>query len=209
MAFKLTDEQKRIWKKYSQKYSRGSSGSKIQLGKMYLYNYAAETVPFWDQYPLPIIIKKYSDGWLGLNIHYLPPKIREFFIKKVIIKNYKFLKKGLPAQISYDDIKDVGNLWYKEGIAIIKRYKSSRVKSNLVEIPWTEWLNISTGEGAQWMNATAEAVYKETKQMLRSAYIKSSIAAKNKPTKKSKVPNYITREKERTLKNKPKLRRKR
>jgi hypothetical protein len=53
--------------------------TRFDIGQMMFYVYDAkwkEELEFWDRFPLTIPIKKYDDGFLGLNFHYLPPRQR-------------------------------------------------------------------------------------------------------------------------------------
>ena len=48
-------------------------------GQMYFFNYDAkykDVLPYWDRYPLVFPIKFTSKGFLGVNLHYLPPNER-------------------------------------------------------------------------------------------------------------------------------------
>lgn len=207
---KTTKAQKEFWRKYlNQNIRTGKNLKKIQPGHMYIYNYESKLygegrLPYYDAYPLILVISMKNDGWLGLSLHYLPPKIREFFIKKVIIKNHKLLSKGKSAEIPYEVIKASGNLWFKEGLVIIKRYLKSYVRSKIAEIPWTEWSNIVSGEGAKWIDVTAVEVYRETRKALRKEYNKNKKKPKTSFNKKKK-----TVKKAKSFTPKKKLRRKR
>ena len=49
------------------------------LGTLVLFNYDAKgyaTLPYWDKYPVVIPIEPRGKGFLGLNLHYLPPRKR-------------------------------------------------------------------------------------------------------------------------------------
>ena len=44
------------------------------VGGMYFFRYDPKhrlTLPLFDKYPLAIVIERYNDGFLGLNMHYL------------------------------------------------------------------------------------------------------------------------------------------
>lgn len=196
---KLNAAQKAFWQKYSKQNIREPKDfkTKVQIGHIYMFAYSATTVNYWDSYPLSLIIHRYNDGFLGLSLHYLPPKMREFFIKKILIGNYQSLKKGGPANVSYGDIKDANNLFYREGITIIRRYLAVNIKSKIAEIPYTEWINIATGAGdGQWINTTAALIWEKIKTKLRKIMTGSKGV-------KSIVPKNIKREKERTMSYKP------
>lgn len=53
--------------------------SRVGVGRMTLFFYQAkyrQTLPYYDKFPLVIVLKQYPDGFLGLNLHYLPIKQR-------------------------------------------------------------------------------------------------------------------------------------
>jgi hypothetical protein len=170
-----SQQQKSMWDKYAKENIRTGKSSKIIPGNIYIYNYKAKgydegTLPFFDAYPLVLIIDSDSKYLLGLSLHYLPRPVRRFFIKKVLMKNFDRLRRGQPAQLPYEDIRNAANLWYQEGIVIIKRYLRNRVSSYVAEIPWREWINIVDGEGANWIDTSSEEVYKLTKLALQNRF---------------------------------------
>lgn len=201
---RFTKEQQRLLQKYKDKNIKKARG-KVKIGRIYIFSYpVAKVAKYWDAYPLSLIIHQDNKYMLGLSLHYLPPKTRKFFIQKILVKNYKTLKKDGNVILPYGDIANVANLWYREGIAIIRKYIKSRVKSNMAEIPYTEWLNIISGDGAKWINTTASEIYKITKKDIKKAYEKNKIGNKNKPSKvKPKGKEKIERQK---MKGKPKKR---
>jgi hypothetical protein len=50
-----------------------------RIGSMVTYMYDPKwkkTLPYYDTQPLIILVERNRDGWYGVNMHYLPPKIR-------------------------------------------------------------------------------------------------------------------------------------
>ena len=60
----------------------GRNVSRFVLGNLYFFHYTpknSESLPYYDVFPLVLILAKYNDGFLGLNLHYLPIKhLRSF-----------------------------------------------------------------------------------------------------------------------------------
>jgi hypothetical protein len=49
------------------------------VGNLYFFRYDPKqklTLPLYDKYPLAIVLERYNDGFLGLNLHYLGPDAR-------------------------------------------------------------------------------------------------------------------------------------
>jgi hypothetical protein len=56
------------------------------IGSLYFYKYdpkLKEILTIYDKYPMTFPIKMYKDGFLGVNMHYLPTGERKEFIKTV------------------------------------------------------------------------------------------------------------------------------
>ena len=56
------------------------------LGNMYFFFYNPKhkkTLPWYDTFPLVFPIKSFSDGFLGLNMHYLAPKDRAILMDQL------------------------------------------------------------------------------------------------------------------------------
>ena len=73
----------------------GNSKDKSMIGRMYFYFYDPKTkdmLPYYDRFPLVIPIERYSDGFLGLNLHYISPRQRFFLLDKlsVFLSNHKY-----------------------------------------------------------------------------------------------------------------------
>jgi hypothetical protein len=112
------------------------------IGKMFFFSYDPKhkkKLPMWDKYPLVFPIEPYSDGFLGLNTHYLSLGFREAFLTR--LKEFataKNLTEKSRLQISYDLISSTKRL---SGLAnpCIKRYLFTHVRSPFIEIVATEW----------------------------------------------------------------------
>ena len=49
------------------------------VGEMYMFMYDAkhkDTLPYYDRFPLIFMLERYNNGFLGLNLHYLHPRLR-------------------------------------------------------------------------------------------------------------------------------------
>ena len=55
------------------------SGARTFVGSMYMYFYdpkLKKELPYYDRFPLVLPLERYSDGFLGINLHYLPIPLR-------------------------------------------------------------------------------------------------------------------------------------
>jgi len=108
---------------------------------MYCYYYDPKTkddLPYWDRFPMVLVLEKYNDGFLGLNIHYLPVKYRVAFLQKLM--KYAQLTPDADIKrmrISYDIL--TASKRYAEFRPCLKRYLYSHMRSRILMIEPSEW----------------------------------------------------------------------
>ena len=123
------------------KAEQNQRGSTV-IGKMFFFKYDPKTkatLPVYDVYPLIFPIEMYSDGFLGLNLHYLSTGERELFLSR--LKKYALatnITDKTRLRLSYDLIAGTSKL-YGLSRPCVKRYLYSHVRSKFIEIPGTEW----------------------------------------------------------------------
>tara|TARA_B110000196_G_scaffold21376_1_gene16722 strand:+ start:138 stop:722 length:585 start_codon:yes stop_codon:yes gene_type:complete len=108
------------------------------LGKMYFFTYDPKwkkELPWYDTFPLVFPIKTYSNGFLGLNFHYLNPKERAILMDqlKSFASNKRF-DESTKLLLTYQTIKSMGR-----ARPTIHRYLGSHVQSKFVLINSDEW----------------------------------------------------------------------
>lgn len=115
-------------------------GTQPQAGKMYTYVYDAKykkKLPYWDKFPLIIMLDVTATHQLGLNLHYLPPKARQAFMEKILVMlNQKNLGPRAYFKINWSAVKK-----YPGADKMIKLYIRSRIKGQMVEISPMYWAN--------------------------------------------------------------------
>jgi len=110
-------------------------------GRLYQFFYDPKgkaDMPYYDRFPLVLILEKYDDGFLGLNLHYLPIKYRVAFLDKLL--NYAILddeNNPTRLRITYDIL--TASRRFKEFRPCIKRYLFSQIKSKILTIEPQEW----------------------------------------------------------------------
>ena len=143
--------------------------AKSVLGRMYFYVYdpkTKETLPYYDRFPLVIPFKSYSDGFLGLNLHYLPPQLRLVLLDKLydLLTNDSFDEKT-KFRMSYNLLS--GAAKYKEFQPCLKRYLYSQLRSKFIEVPADQWEIAVFLPVEQFVGATSAKVHKESRKQLR------------------------------------------
>ena len=122
----------------------------MTIGKMYFYFYDPKTkdqMPYYDIFPLVIPIdympaKKSAtgrdSGFLGLNLHYIPPKYRIALLDKLYaITNNSAFNETTKIRLSYRVLQK--NVSFFEATPCLKWYLFKQVRSRVLEIDADEW----------------------------------------------------------------------
>jgi hypothetical protein len=113
----------------------------IHPGSIYSFVYMpkyAKTLPYYDIFPLVLVLSEVPGGFLGLNMHYLRPIDRALFMDKL----YEFIVKdsatnGLKINVTYPTLTEYSSLRYYK--ACIKRYRYSNIGNFFVFVDPSEW----------------------------------------------------------------------
>lgn len=113
----------------------------VRPGELICYFYDAKhkkTLPYWDKFPMVFPIELYKDGFLGINLHYLPPVFRARLMDKLYsLLNNKKYNEETKLRISYDILKSASKFKYFK--PCIKRYLGNHIQSQMVKIDVREW----------------------------------------------------------------------
>jgi len=144
-----------------------SSGRQI-IGSMQMFFYDPkfkQTLPYYDRFPLAIIVKPAKGGFLGLNLHYLPPILRAQFLD-VLMDNVTS-KKSEDAKFKLTTRLLAGTSSLEMYKPCIKHYLTTHVKSKFAEVKAPEWEIATFLPTAQFEKATKQKVYNDSRRMLR------------------------------------------
>jgi hypothetical protein len=125
-----------------------------------------EDLPYYDKFPLVLMLERYDDGFLGLNLHYLPIKYRVAFMNKLLDYG-RFDEEGDPVRIriTYDILSATKR--FKEFRPCIKRYLTHHVKSRILMVQPEEWETAVFLPVHQFKKARADKVWRESIQEIR------------------------------------------
>ena len=119
----------------------GKQQSKIDIGSMYLFRYDAkfkEKLPYFDAFPLCLPFEPTSNGFWGINLHYLPYLLRARLLGKLLETNNDVaITSETQLKLSWALLKNASN--FPEVQPCVKRYLTSRLKSRFFEINPEDW----------------------------------------------------------------------
>lgn len=113
-------------------------------GHIYQFVYDAKTkskLKYYDSFPLSIVIEKYRNGFLGINLHYLPTAMRFLFMNQlweyVSSENMNSLDEDTRFILRYKMLASIaGKKYYKP---CLKRYLYTQMKTPMYHIPADKW----------------------------------------------------------------------
>lgn len=151
--------------------SKGARGNQVTAiwrpGDMYMFKYdplLKETLPYYDRFPLIMLLDETTDGFLGLNFHYLPPLMRAVLMETMYrFLNNKDFDEETRLLISYEKLKALsGRPLYKP---CIKRYLNNHVMSRFIKIHPAEWDVVLMLPLERFVKRTRNTVWRDSKEI--------------------------------------------
>ena len=138
------------------------------IGTMNMFFYDPkhkDTLPFYDRFPLAIIVGPAEKGFYGLNLHYLPPVLRAKLLDSLMdITNNKKYDETTRFRLSYKILQGVAK--FKHYKPCLKHYLSQNVKSRMARVQAPEWEIATFLPTADWAKASSNQVYKQSRTMI-------------------------------------------
>lgn len=142
--------------------------NKQVIGSMYMFFYDPkhkETLPYYDSFPLVIVLKPAAGGFLGLNLHYLPPVLRAKFLDALLdVTNNKRYDESTKFKLTYGMLANASKFKYFK--PCIKHYLSDHVRSRFAMVQAPEYEIAVFLPTADFQKATTSQVYKDSRAMI-------------------------------------------
>ena len=136
-----------------------------KLGRLYLFQYDAklkDVLPYWDVWPLIFPFDYASNGFYGINLHYLPPTDRINLMLR-LIKSAGAARKmdeNYRLKLSYQIITG-----FKPARPCIKRYLFKHVQgSGFYGISGNDWSYAASLPLQKFKGAGTKTVWSDSKQ---------------------------------------------
>ena len=146
---------------------QGTLTGRLIPGRMYFFMYNPKhkaTLPYYDLFPLILPIQKFSDGFLGINFHYLYPKDRAILLDELkVFVNDRTLTDIARIRVSYNMLR--GFTRFKRAKPCIKRYLTTYMKSQFIPVTPDEWGPALFLPVEQFRKRNKMAVWQESKEI--------------------------------------------
>ena len=143
----------------------GKQAARPFFGRLNMFIYdpkLKKKLPYYDTFPLVLPLENYSDGFLGINFHYLPIPLRVRLLDRVVdfSNNTKF-DESTRLNVSYNNLKSIRLIK-----PTIKRYLAGKVKSRFRRIDADEFIVATLLPVARFKKGSQSEVYRDSRKMI-------------------------------------------
>ena len=160
------DKIKEFGKPGAQNLIRDGKRSSIPFyGRLNMFFYDPKwkkKLPYYDTFPLVLPIEKYPDGFLGINMHYLPIPLRIRLLDRLVdfSNNTKF-DESTKLIVDYSKLKNVRLIK-----PTLHRYLAGQTKSQFRRIDADEFTIATLLPVQRFKKASAKEVWSDSRKMI-------------------------------------------
>ena len=134
-------------------------------GKLNMFIYDPKwkkKLPYYDTFPLVLPLERYTDGFLGINMHYLPIPLRVKLLDRLVdYSNNTRFDESTKLIVDYNKLRNI-----KLIKPTIHRYLAGHTKSQFRRIDADEFTVATLLPVQRFKKASAGAVWAESKGMI-------------------------------------------
>ena len=143
----------------------GKRNNRPFFGRLNMFFYDPKLkakLPYYDTFPLVLPLEPYSDGFLGINLHYLPMTLRLQLLDNLVdySNNTKF-DESTRLAVDYSKLKKLSIIK-----PTLKRYLAGRVKTQFRRIDADEFTVAALLPVQRFKKASASEVYADSRKMI-------------------------------------------
>lgn len=142
----------------------------ITPGKLYLFGYHAKTknLPYWDAFPLVFPFRKTDNGFIGLNMHYLPYKERVFLLTNLnSFRSNNDYNQYTRLKFSWAMISSMSR--FRTAKPCVHRYLTTQIQTPLLAIDSEDWATAMLLPVEKFYGAKTVEVWAESKKRSRKS----------------------------------------
>jgi hypothetical protein len=143
--------------------------TRIMPGFMYMFAYdpkGKETLPYYDRFPLVLPFSKTPDGFIGLNMHYLPYPMRITLLDNLLaFKNNSKIDETTRIKYSWALIDGVSK--YAAAKPCVKQYLSGHVRSQFRKINSNDWATAMLLPVERFIGSSKQQIWADSKKAMR------------------------------------------
>ena len=145
--------------------------TKIVPGHLYMFMYdpkLKKELPYYDRFPLVFPYAKTPDGFIGLNMHYLPYGLRIQLLDTLLtFKSNNRMDETTRLKYSWQLIDGISR--YKAAQPCIKQYLGGHVKTQFRKVDSSDWATAMLLPVERFVGASKQEVWAESRKIIRKA----------------------------------------
>ena len=145
----------------------GKRNNRPFYGRLNMFFYdpkLKKTLPYYDRFPLVLPMERYNDGFLGINLHYLPIPLRIRLLDRLV---------DYSNNTKFDETTELNVLGKYRNLSkirllkpTIKRYLAGHVKSSFRRVDADEFTIATLLPVQRFTKASDAEVWKDSKGMI-------------------------------------------
>lgn len=140
--------------------------SNIQPGNLYMFAYDAknkDTLEYWDKFPLVFPFRAVEGGFYGLNMHYLPYKLRvQLMDRLMMFKTNSKYDETTKLRYSWAMINGVSK--FQLASPCVKHYLYEHVRSRFTQIYVQDWPTAMMLPVESFVGASPDKVWQDSRR---------------------------------------------
>ena len=147
----------------------GEFVSSVRPGDMHLFIYdpkLRDSLPYFDQFPLVITFRSIPGGFVGLNMHYLPPMLRMKLLTKMMeYTNNRNLTETTRFKLKWTLLDNASR--FPGARVAVKHYLNSHVQSRVLKINPADWKKAIMLPIDNFEKASRDKVFRDSIRKMR------------------------------------------
>ena len=143
--------------------------TKIIPGHLYMFVYdpkTKDTLPYYDRFPLVFPFRKTPDGFIGLNMHYLPYPLRITLLDNLLTfaSNQRFDE---TTRLKYSWALIDGMSKYAAAKPCVKQYLVGHVRTQFRQVESNNWATAMLLPVERFVGASKQEIWADSKKIIR------------------------------------------
>lgn len=144
------------------------TANNIVPGKLYMFFYDPKTkatLPYYDRFPLVFPFSFQEDGFTGLNLHYLPHKLRFVLIDRLLMfKNNDKFDESTRIRYSWATIDGMSK--FAMAKPCVKRYLGNHLRSAMHTVSADDWSTAMMLPVERFVGASTAQVWADSRKKI-------------------------------------------
>lgn len=143
--------------------------TRIMPGHLYMFVYDPKTkaeLPYYDRFPLVFPFRKTPDGFIGLNMHYLPYPLRITLLDNLLTyaSNQRFDE---TTRLKYSWALIDGMSKYAAAKPCVKQYLTGHVRTQFRQVESNNWATAMLLPVERFVGASKQEIWSDSRRIIR------------------------------------------